>query len=55
MIWGRYDLQVRLQIAQKASADYGWPLHIIENAADDPAFEEPEAFIRAMRDVLNDV
>jgi len=53
MIWGRHDLQVRLQIAQSASANYAWPLHIIENAADDPAFEEPEAFIHAMRAPLD--
>ncbi|MGH7710072.1 MAG: alpha/beta fold hydrolase, partial [Gemmatimonadaceae bacterium] len=49
LLWGRHDLQVRLRIAETASARYGWPLHVIENARDDPAFEEPDAFLRALR------
>jgi pimeloyl-ACP methyl ester carboxylesterase len=48
LIWGRHDLQVRLGIAEEASERYGWPLHIIENAADDPAFEQPETFLKEM-------
>ena len=52
LIWGRHDLQVRLRVAEAASARYGWPLHVIENAADDPAFEEPAAFLRALRSDL---
>ena len=43
LIWGRQDLQVRLQVAEAASARHGWPLHVIENAGDDPPFEQPEA------------
>jgi pimeloyl-ACP methyl ester carboxylesterase len=42
LIWGRHDLQTRLRVAEEASARYGWPLHIIEDARDDPAFEQPE-------------
>ncbi|MFB9518248.1 alpha/beta fold hydrolase [Streptomyces purpureus] len=49
LICGRHDLQVRLKVAEAASARYGWPLHVIENAADDPAFEQPEAFLEALR------
>jgi pimeloyl-ACP methyl ester carboxylesterase len=47
LIWGRHDRQTRLAVAQRASARYGWPLHVIEDAADDPAFEQPEAVLRA--------
>jgi pimeloyl-ACP methyl ester carboxylesterase len=36
LIWGRHDLGVRLEIAEAASARYDWPLHVIENAANDP-------------------
>ena len=48
LIWGRHDLGVRLNVAEKASARYGWPLHVIENARDDPAIEQPQAFLRAL-------
>jgi pimeloyl-ACP methyl ester carboxylesterase len=48
MIWGRHDRQVKLQVAERAAERYGWPLHVIENAADDPAVEAPEAFLRLL-------
>ena len=48
LIWGRHDRQVRLRIAEVTSARYGWPLHVIDNAADDPAFEQPTAFLAAL-------
>jgi pimeloyl-ACP methyl ester carboxylesterase len=48
LIWGRHDRQTPLAAAQKASSRYGWPLHIIEDAADDPAFEQPEAVVLAL-------
>jgi pimeloyl-ACP methyl ester carboxylesterase len=54
LIWGRHDLGVRLKVAEAASARYGWPLHVIENARDDPAIEQPEAFLEALRTVLDD-
>ncbi len=53
LIWGRHDLQVRLRIAEAASARFGWPLHVIENAADDPAFEQPAAFLKALHAALD--
>ena len=49
---GRQDRQVRLQTAKAASARYGWPLHVIYNAADDPAIEQPEAFLDALYTAL---
>ena len=48
LIWGRHDRQTRLAVAQRASVRYGWPLHVIEDAADDPAFEQPEPVLRAL-------
>lgn len=48
LIWGRHDRQTRLAVAQRASVRYGWPLHVIEDAADDPAVEQPGALLRAM-------
>lgn len=52
LIWGRHDLGVRLEVAEAASSRYGWPLHVIENARDDPAIEQPEAFLKALRSAL---
>jgi pimeloyl-ACP methyl ester carboxylesterase len=52
LIWGRHDRANRLKIAEAASARYGWPLHVIEHCADDPARDEPEAFLAALREAL---
>ena len=52
LIWGRHDLATRLPIAEAASSRYGWPLHVIEHAADDPPLEQPEALVRALRAAL---
>jgi hypothetical protein len=40
------------RVAEEASARYGWPLHVIEDAADDPPIEQPEAFLRALHTAL---
>jgi pimeloyl-ACP methyl ester carboxylesterase len=52
LIWGRHDRANRLRVAEKASARYGWRLHVIESCADDPPRDQPEAFLRALRAVL---
>ena len=49
LIWGRHDPVNRLRIAETASQRYGWPLHVIEDAGDDPPMEQPEAFLHALR------
>lgn len=48
LIWGRHDRALRLAIAETASERYGWPLHVIEDCADDPPRDQPEAFLRAL-------
>ena len=48
LIWGRQDRANRLRIAEAASARYGWPLHVIEDCADDPPRDQPEAFLQAL-------
>ena len=53
LIWGRQDRANRLRIAESASARYGWPLHVIEDCADDPPRDEPEQFLRALRASLD--
>ena len=51
LIWGRQDRVMRLRIAEAASARYGWPLHVIEDAGHF-VVEQPEAFRRALRAAL---
>ena len=53
LIWGQHNAGMRLRIAEVASTRYGWPLHVIENAADDPALEQPEAFLQALHATLD--
>jgi pimeloyl-ACP methyl ester carboxylesterase len=52
LIWGRHDLVTPLSVAEEASVRYGWPLHVVENAADDPAMEQAEAFLETLRAAL---
>lgn len=52
LIWGRHDLATALTVAEEASARYGWGLEVIEDAADDPPMEQPEAFLKALRTAL---
>ena len=33
---------------------HGWPLHVIEDAADDPTIDQPEAFLNALRNALGE-
>jgi pimeloyl-ACP methyl ester carboxylesterase len=52
LIWGRHDLANRPRVAEAASARYGWPLQVIEDCADDPPRDQPEAFMRALQVAL---
>jgi len=54
LIWGRQDRANRLRVAEAVSARYGWPLHVIEDCADDPPRDRPEAFLRALRAVIGE-
>lgn len=54
LIWGRHDPVIRLSVAEAASKRFSWPLHVIENAGDDPPIEQPEAFLGALRAALSD-
>lgn len=53
LIWGRYDRATPLSVAEATRARFGWPLHVIEQCADDPPIEQPEAFLRALRAALD--
>ena len=49
LIWGRHDVGVPLAVAEAASVRHGWPLHVIDDARDDPAVERPAAFLAALQ------
>jgi pimeloyl-ACP methyl ester carboxylesterase len=52
LVWGRHDLATPLSVAEQASEAYGWPLHVIDVCADDPAVEQPEELVRALHVAL---
>ncbi len=52
LVWGRHDAATAPSVAQDASARFGWPLHVIEEAGADAPLEQPEAFVDALRAVL---
>lgn len=49
LVWGRHDLATPVGVAEDAAARYGWPLDIIDGAADDPSLDRPEEFVAALR------
>jgi pimeloyl-ACP methyl ester carboxylesterase len=49
LIWGRHDRAMPLAVAEAASQRHRWPLHVIEDANDDPPVEQPEAVLHALR------
>jgi pimeloyl-ACP methyl ester carboxylesterase len=48
LIWGRHDRANKIARAESASARFGWPLHVIEDCADDPPIEKPADFVAAV-------
>lgn len=48
LIWGRKDRATPLAVAENASRKYGWPLKVIDDAADDPTIDQPEALVAAL-------
>lgn len=53
LIWGRHDRANRLRVGRRVARRYGWALHVIDAAADDPARDQPEAFLRTVRAVID--
>jgi pimeloyl-ACP methyl ester carboxylesterase len=53
LIWGRHDLATPLRVAETASRALGWPLRVIEDAADEPSLDQPEAFVAALQGLTN--
>jgi pimeloyl-ACP methyl ester carboxylesterase len=52
LMWGRRDRMVPLRIAELAGSKFGWSLHVVEDVGHVPHIEQPEAFVRALREAL---
>jgi pimeloyl-ACP methyl ester carboxylesterase len=52
LIWGREDRATPLSVAEARSTKFGWPLHVIDDAADDPTPDQPDVFLNTLREVL---
>lgn len=52
LIWGRQDRANRLEIAERASERYGWPLHVLERCADEPSLDQPKEFVKTLHSVV---
>ncbi len=39
-------------VAETVADRHGWPLYVIDDAADDPARDQPAAFASALRHIL---
>ncbi len=49
LVWGRHDMATPVAVAEAAAKRYDWPLHVIEDAADDPAMDSPAEFLEIVR------
>jgi pimeloyl-ACP methyl ester carboxylesterase len=52
LIWGEQDRATTVHVARNVSARYGWDLRVIADAADDPALEQPRAFVKELRAII---
>lgn len=52
LIWGKNDPVMRFRIAEKASAQFGWPLYPIDDCGHVPHVERPDAFVDALHAAL---
>jgi 2-hydroxymuconate-semialdehyde hydrolase len=50
LLWGRHDRMVPLVVAERAAADLGWPLQVVEDVAHVPHLEDPGAFLNGLGD-----
>lgn len=52
LIWGRHDRAMKLQIAESASARFGWPLHVLDDCGHATGWDQPDAFVAALRTAM---
>ena len=48
LVWGREDAIVPVSVGTAAAVRYGWPIHVLDTTGNEPAIEDPEAFVKAV-------
>jgi pimeloyl-ACP methyl ester carboxylesterase len=48
LVWGRQDAIVPVSVGTAAAARYGWPIRVLDNTGNEPAIEDPGAFVTAV-------
>jgi pimeloyl-ACP methyl ester carboxylesterase len=51
LLWGRHDRFVPLRLAEAASKNLGWPLHVVDDVGHVPHIERPDAFLQALSEI----
>lgn len=54
LIWGDQDRVMRVGIARAAHEKFGWPLHVIENSGHTTKWDQPDAFIDALKSAIKE-
>ena len=54
LLWGVRDRMVTAALATRAHERFGWPLSMVPDAAHVPHMEQPELFLKALRELLGD-
>ena len=53
LVWGRQDLATTLVVAEAASERFGWPLHVVDDCADEPPLERPDALLAVLEQAID--
>ena len=48
LVWGREDAIVPVSVGRAAAERYGWPITVLDDTGNEPAIEDPEAFVKAV-------
>jgi len=48
LVWGRDDVIVPVSVGEAAAARYGWRIRVLDNTGNEPAIEDPDAFVKAV-------
>lgn len=49
----RHDLATPVAAAEAAAHRYGWPLHVIDDAGDDPPLDQPDVFLDVLGKIID--
>jgi pimeloyl-ACP methyl ester carboxylesterase len=53
LLWGRDDRMVPLVVGEAAASGQSWPLRIVDDAAHAPHIEQPDGFVKTLREIMS--